>query len=106
MGLDNAGKTTLLYRWLLDEVITTIPTIGFNVETVKHPKGFAFTMWDVGGNHAQKDVAIRRTRVANLAPQGVIKFDHSIGTTFKILNSYCSSTTARIRRGSMSSWIC
>lgn len=54
MGLDNAGKTTLLYRWLLDEVITTIPTIGFNVETVKHPKGFAFTMWDVGGANARK----------------------------------------------------
>ncbi|KAL8275989.1 hypothetical protein Esti_000105 [Eimeria stiedai] len=36
LGLDNAGKTTLLYRLHLNEVIQTIPTIGFNVETVKY----------------------------------------------------------------------
>lgn len=54
MGLDDAGKTTLLYRWIMDEVVTTIPTIGFNVETVKYPKGFAFTMWDVGGVHTAR----------------------------------------------------
>jgi GTPase SAR1 family protein len=33
-GLDAAGKTTLLYKVKLDEDVTTIPTIGFNVETV------------------------------------------------------------------------
>ena len=34
VGLDAAGKTTILYRFKLGEVIATIPTIGFNVETV------------------------------------------------------------------------
>ena len=34
-GLDGAGKTTILYRWKQSEVITTIPTIGFNVEEIK-----------------------------------------------------------------------
>ena len=36
LGLDAAGKTTMLYRLKKshDEVVTTIPTIGFNVETV------------------------------------------------------------------------
>ena len=29
-----AGKTTILYKLRLGEVVTTIPTIGFNVETV------------------------------------------------------------------------
>ncbi|XP_002731162.1 uncharacterized protein LOC100371958 [Saccoglossus kowalevskii] len=48
MGLDAAGKTTLLYKLKLGEVVTTIPTIGFNVETVEH-KGISFTTWDVGG---------------------------------------------------------
>ena len=33
LGLDNAGKTTILYRLQVDEVVQTIPTIGFNVET-------------------------------------------------------------------------
>ena len=36
LGLDSAGKTTILYRLQLGEVISTIPTIGFNVETVEY----------------------------------------------------------------------
>lgn len=35
LGLDNAGKTTILYKLKLGEVVRTIPTIGFNVETVQ-----------------------------------------------------------------------
>ena len=48
LGLDAAGKTTILYRLKLGEVVTTIPTIGFNVETVRC-NAFWFTCWDVGG---------------------------------------------------------
>jgi len=48
LGLDAAGKTTILYKIKLDENVTTIPTIGFNVETVQYKK-VNFTMWDVGG---------------------------------------------------------
>jgi ADP-ribosylation factor protein 1 len=48
VGLDAAGKTTVLYKLKLGEVVQTIPTIGFNVETVSYKK-VNFTMWDVGG---------------------------------------------------------
>ncbi|XP_020367938.1 ADP-ribosylation factor 3-like [Rhincodon typus] len=48
VGLDAAGKTTILYKLKLGEVVTTIPTIGFNVETVEF-KNISFTVWDVGG---------------------------------------------------------
>ncbi|PRP77388.1 ADP-ribosylation factor [Planoprotostelium fungivorum] len=48
LGLDAAGKTTILYKLKLGEVVTTIPTIGFNVETVQY-KNISFTVWDVGG---------------------------------------------------------
>jgi len=48
VGLDAAGKTTTLYKLKLGEVVTTIPTIGFNVETVEY-KNINFTVWDVGG---------------------------------------------------------
>merc|ERR1712129_485423 len=48
VGLDAAGKTTILYRLKLGEVVTTIPTIGFNVETVEY-RNLSFTVWDVGG---------------------------------------------------------
>lgn len=39
----------MLYQWRLGEEVTTIPTIGFNVETIDLPKGIKFTLWDVGG---------------------------------------------------------
>lgn len=45
---DNAGKTTLLYRLKMGEVVTTIPTIGFNVESVKYGQ-LTFDVWDLGG---------------------------------------------------------
>ena len=49
VGLDAAGKTTILYKLKLNETVTTIPTIGFNVETVSPTKNVTFTVWDVGG---------------------------------------------------------
>ena len=49
LGLDAAGKTTVLYKLKLNETVTTIPTIGFNVETVQPVKNVSFTVWDVGG---------------------------------------------------------
>ena len=48
VGLDAAGKTTILYKLKLGEIVTTIPTIGFNVETVEY-RNINFTVWDVGG---------------------------------------------------------
>ncbi|KAF8947982.1 hypothetical protein CPC16_003581 [Podila verticillata] len=50
VGLDAAGKTTILYKLRLGEVVTTLPTIGFNVETVEY-KNISFTVWDVGGQN-------------------------------------------------------
>lgn len=49
LGLDAAGKTTILYKLKLNETVTTIPTIGFNVEEVTPVKNVTFTVWDVGG---------------------------------------------------------
>ena len=46
--LDAAGKTTILYKLKIGEVVTTIPTIGFNFEIIEY-KNITFTMWDVGG---------------------------------------------------------
>lgn len=49
LGVDGVGKTTLLYRLILGEIVTTIPTIGFNVETLKY-KGYYWNLWDIGGS--------------------------------------------------------
>ncbi|KAI8145248.1 P-loop containing nucleoside triphosphate hydrolase protein [Fennellomyces sp. T-0311] len=46
VGLDNAGKTTILYKLLLNQVVTTTPTIGSNVEEIEY-KNIRFLMWAV-----------------------------------------------------------
>ncbi|RLN83914.1 hypothetical protein BBJ28_00010092 [Nothophytophthora sp. Chile5] len=49
VGLDAAGKTTLLYQLKLGQhEITTTPTLGFNVETFQY-KTVKFTAWDISG---------------------------------------------------------
>ncbi|KAI7846070.1 hypothetical protein COHA_000436 [Chlorella ohadii] len=49
VGLDNAGKTTILYRLHLGEAVRTVPTIGSNVEQVKVSKHITFEIWDLAG---------------------------------------------------------
>ncbi|GAB1599182.1 ADP-ribosylation factor-like protein 5B [Argonauta hians] len=51
VGLDNAGKTTILYQFLMNEVVHTSPTIGSNVEEVIW-KNIRFLMWDIGGQES------------------------------------------------------
>ena len=48
LGLDNAGKTTILNKLKFNEIVYTVPTIGFNVETITY-KNLNFTIFDVGG---------------------------------------------------------
>ncbi len=48
LGLDNAGKTTILYKLKSSQTVTTVPTAGFNVECVVH-RNVKFHVWDVGG---------------------------------------------------------
>lgn len=53
LGLDNAGKTTILYELQLGEVIETVPStsytaIGFNVETIVY-HNLKLQVWDLGG---------------------------------------------------------
>eukprot|EP00927_Polykrikos_kofoidii_P018071 TRINITY_DN18300_c0_g1_i1.p1 TRINITY_DN18300_c0_g1~~TRINITY_DN18300_c0_g1_i1.p1 ORF type:complete len:206 (+),score=31.88 TRINITY_DN18300_c0_g1_i1:256-873(+) len=48
VGLDAAGKTTILYKFKLGDVIHTVPTVGFNVESIEY-RNIKFTVWDIGG---------------------------------------------------------
>jgi len=50
LGLDGAGKSTILFKLKQNEFVPTIPTIGFNVETLEF-KNVKITLWDVGGQH-------------------------------------------------------
>lgn len=48
IGLDNSGKTTILYKLKLGTAENTVPTVGFNVETIKY-KNILINAWDIGG---------------------------------------------------------
>lgn len=52
-GLDGAGKTTMLYYLRIGEVVTTIPTIGFNVEKVEYGN-VSLTAWDMGSSDSSR----------------------------------------------------
>ncbi|XP_038838068.1 ADP-ribosylation factor-like protein 5C isoform X2 [Salvelinus fontinalis] len=51
VGLDNAGKTTILYQFLTKEAVHTSPTIGSNVEEISVRKT-RFLVWDIGGQES------------------------------------------------------
>ena len=51
LGLDNAGKTTLMYKMTLGAVVATAPTIGSNTEVFEY-RNLKFLLWDVGGQTA------------------------------------------------------
>ncbi|GAA6228278.1 ADP-ribosylation factor-like protein 14 [Lates japonicus] len=58
LGLDNAGKSTLLYKLKHNACVSTVPTIGFNVEMLearKNRKNVTLTVWDVGGQGKMRE---------------------------------------------------
>jgi len=76
VDLDAAGKTTILYKLKLGEIVTTIPTFGFNVETVEY-KNISFTVWDVGGQD------IIRFTVWDVGGRDIIRFCKDNSTTIQ-----------------------
>ena len=50
LGLDNAGKTTLLYKISSGDDVHTVPTIGYNAEEMRW-KNFRLVLWDIGGQN-------------------------------------------------------
>ena len=48
LGLDNAGKTTILKTLASEDISTITPTQGFNIKSVQS-EGFKLNVWDIGG---------------------------------------------------------
>ena len=48
VGLDAAGKTTILYKLNMGEVVTSVPIVGHNVKTIED-KNMSFTVFDING---------------------------------------------------------
>lgn len=56
LGLDSAGKSTLLYKLRYKDSFITMPTIGFNVDMIEAGKDFTLTFWDVGGQKKMREL--------------------------------------------------
>uniref|UniRef100_A0A8C3QN83 ADP-ribosylation factor n=1 Tax=Cyanoderma ruficeps TaxID=181631 RepID=A0A8C3QN83_9PASS len=56
LGLDSAGKSTLLYKLRYKDAFLTMPTIGFNVDMIDAGKDFTLTFWDVGGQKKMREL--------------------------------------------------
>lgn len=48
LGLDNAGKTTIVKKFNGEDTSTISPTLGFNIKTLEY-RGFKLNIWDIGG---------------------------------------------------------
>jgi len=51
LGLDNAGKTSILKKLSDEEISQIMPTQGFNVKSLVQ-EGFKLNVWDIGGQKA------------------------------------------------------
>ncbi len=54
LGLDNAGKTSLLKRLSEGDVTEVKPTQGFNIKTVQK-EGIKLNLWDIGGTFVNRE---------------------------------------------------
>ena len=55
LGIQNAGKTTILYRLSIGQLVKTTPTIGSNVEEISY-NNIKFQAWDLGGQESMRSV--------------------------------------------------
>ncbi|VDP89426.1 unnamed protein product [Echinostoma caproni] len=92
LGLDNAGKTTLLYWLRLRSAIVTIPTVGINVEEVRIPgTGITMLTWDIGGQEKLRKLWSRffadaRGVIFVLDSADTARFDEASTELDKLLN--------------------
>lgn len=55
LGLDNAGKSSIVARWLGDDqgsIDMIAPTFGFEIHDIQCQEGYTATVWDIGGQES------------------------------------------------------
>ena len=92
LGLDNSGKTSLMYKAKLKELIKAHPTMAFNVECVNATKKLKFKIWDIGGRESNRPLwraYVRKTEgvvfVVDSADSS--RFEEARHELFNLLNS-------------------
>jgi small GTP-binding protein len=92
VGLDNAGKTSLMYKAKIKEVIKVHPTMAFNVECVHATKKLKFKIWDIGGREPNRPLwkaYVRKTEgvVFVVDSTDSSRFEEARHELFNLLNS-------------------
>ncbi|XP_028395510.1 ADP-ribosylation factor 6-like [Dendronephthya gigantea] len=92
LGLDNSGKTSLMYKAKLKENVKVHPTTAFNVECVNATKKLKFKIWDIGGREANRPLwraYVRKTEgmVFVVDSTDSSRFDEARHELFNLLNS-------------------
>ena len=74
LGLDNAGKTTILKKLSEESITHVAPTQGFNIKSLVH-NGFKLNVWDIGGkfHHAHTSL-LHPTSLTNFPPHNTTTF--------------------------------
>ena len=54
LGLDNAGKTTILKQLSGEDINQVCPTQGFSITNLVRPSDVKLTAWDVGGHKSMR----------------------------------------------------
>ena len=67
LGLDNAGKTTILKKFMGEDTSTISPTLGFNIKTVEH-RDYKLNIWDVGGQKSLRSYWRNYSAFKNFGP--------------------------------------
>ena len=61
IGLDNAGKTTIIRRFNGEPIDTIAPTLGFDIKTLQH-KQYTLNIWDIGASRRHKNLLAQLLR--------------------------------------------
>ncbi|KAG5437564.1 hypothetical protein PCANB_000992 [Pneumocystis canis] len=111
LGLDNAGKSTIVKKICGEDVMTVSPTVGFNIKTLIWDC-FKLNLWDIGGqrvlrgywrNYFESTDAIiwtidltdrLRLKEGCIALKQLLKEDRLLGTTLLVLGNKCDIESA------------
>ena len=78
LGLDAAGKTTILYKLKLGQSVSTVPTVGFNVESVTF-KNLKLNVWVTTHSSSSSSFTLFHTpHFFNLFDTGITIFISSV----------------------------
>ena len=96
LGIQNAGKTTILYRLSLGQLVQTTPTIGSNVEEISY-NNVKLQAWDLGGQESTRSVwdvyFVNTDAIIYVIDTHEINYDESKSQFYKLLENEALKNT-------------